>query len=147
MYKLRDKIFSKIARYLGFPLDSNDRATNRKVCLGPGTEIQGTGNLFWRKIGQPISSPFCWDFFADLGAGLWMYDVEITQKLKSKTTTVDEIDVPGRGVAFHFVVSDVLQFFFNIVYNILVGAESHSTLKLVIYLCWYQPKLLRTPRK
>ena len=40
------------------------------MCLGPGTEIQGTGSLFWRKIGPPICSPICWDFFADLGAGL-----------------------------------------------------------------------------
>ena len=58
------------------------------MCLGPGTEIQVTGNLFRRKIGPPIcwdffndllgflrrfvgiSSPICWDFFADLGAGL-----------------------------------------------------------------------------
>ena len=36
------------------------------MCLGPGTEIQGTGSLFFRKIGPPI----CWDFFADLGGGL-----------------------------------------------------------------------------
>ena len=35
-----------------------------------GTEIQGTGNLFWRKIGPPICLPICWDFFGDLGAGL-----------------------------------------------------------------------------
>ena len=37
------------------------------VCtmLGPGTEIQGTGSLFCRKIGPPI----CWDFFADFGGG------------------------------------------------------------------------------
>ena len=62
--------FSKIARYFGFPHDCNNRATKRKVCLGPGTEIQGTGSLFWRKIGPPICLPICWDFFADLGAGL-----------------------------------------------------------------------------
>ena len=41
------------------------------MTLGPGTEIQVTGNLFWRKIGLPICSPICWDFFADLGAGLY----------------------------------------------------------------------------
>ena len=40
--------------------------TATKVCLGPGTEIQGTGSLFCRKIGPPI----CWDFFADLGGGV-----------------------------------------------------------------------------
>ena len=40
------------------------------MCLGPGTEIQVTGNLYWRKIGPPICLPICWDFFADLGAGL-----------------------------------------------------------------------------
>ena len=32
----------------------------------------------------------------------WMYDVEINLKLKSKTKTVDEIQVPGRGVAFQY---------------------------------------------
>ena len=41
MYRLGDEIlFLKIERYCGFPHDSNYRATERKVCLGPGTEIQ-----------------------------------------------------------------------------------------------------------
>ena len=39
------------------------------MCLGPGTEIQGTGNLFCRNISPPICSPIIWDFFADLGGG------------------------------------------------------------------------------
>ena len=39
------------------------------MCLGPGTEIQGTGSLFCQKISPPICSPICWDFFADLGGG------------------------------------------------------------------------------
>ena len=39
------------------------------MCLGPGTEIQGTGNLFCRKIGLPICSPICWEFLADWGGG------------------------------------------------------------------------------
>ena len=47
MYRPMDEnFFSKIETYFGFPHDSNYRATKRKVCLGPGTEIQGTGNLF-----------------------------------------------------------------------------------------------------
>ena len=46
------------------------------MCLGPGTEIQGTGSvqsgsLFCRKIGLPI----CWDFFADLGGGGCKYSL------------------------------------------------------------------------
>ena len=41
----------------------------RKVCQGSGTEIQGTGSLFCRKIGPPICSPICWGIFADLGGG------------------------------------------------------------------------------
>ena len=40
------------------------------MCLGPGTEIQVTGNLFWRKIGPLICWPIFCDFFADFGAGL-----------------------------------------------------------------------------
>ena len=39
------------------------------MCSGPGTEIQGTGSLFCRKIGAPICLPICWDFFTDLGGG------------------------------------------------------------------------------
>ena len=62
-------MFSKIERYFGFPHDSNYLATKRKVCLGPGTEIQGAGKLFWRKIGPPICSRICWDVFADFGGG------------------------------------------------------------------------------
>ena len=47
MYRLPDEIFFlKIEIYVGFPHDSNYRGTERKVCLGPGTEIHGTGNLF-----------------------------------------------------------------------------------------------------
>ena len=39
------------------------------MCLGPGTEIQGTWSLFCQKIGAPICLPICWDFFADFGGG------------------------------------------------------------------------------
>ena len=45
-YRPRDERFFLLERYFGFPHDSNYRATKRKLCLGPGTEIQGTGNLF-----------------------------------------------------------------------------------------------------
>ena len=37
------------------------------MCLGPGTEIQGTGSLLCRKIGPPICSPIGCDFFANSG--------------------------------------------------------------------------------
>ena len=37
--------------------------------MAPGTEIQGTGSLFCRKIGPLICSLICWDFFADLWGG------------------------------------------------------------------------------
>ena len=38
--------------------------------------------------------------------------MEITRKLKGKTKTVDEIQVPGRGVTFlFFLPSDALQFY------------------------------------
>ena len=46
--------------------DSKCMATNRKVCLGPGTEIQVAGKPLCRKRG-PIVPPICWDFIADLG--------------------------------------------------------------------------------
>ena len=46
MYGSGDEFFMKIERYFRFSHDSNYRATERKVCLGPGTEIQGSGNLF-----------------------------------------------------------------------------------------------------
>ena len=42
-----------------------DHVQTERQKLGPGTEIQGTGCLFCRKISPPI----CWDFFADLGGG------------------------------------------------------------------------------
>ena len=54
MYKPRDEhFFSKIERHFVFLHDSNYRATSRKVCLGPGTEIQVTAKLFCLKIGPP----------------------------------------------------------------------------------------------
>ena len=40
------KIFLQIEGCFGFPHYSNYRTTKRKVCLRPGTEILGTGNLF-----------------------------------------------------------------------------------------------------
>ena len=54
MYRLRDeKFLSKTERHFAFLHDSNYRATSRKVCLGPGTEIQVTAKLFCLKIGPP----------------------------------------------------------------------------------------------
>ena len=47
--------FFAIERHFAFLHDSNYRATSRKVCLGPGTEIQVTAKLFCRKIGQPCT--------------------------------------------------------------------------------------------
>ena len=47
MYRpIDDNFFSKIETHFGFLHDSNYRATKRKLCLGPRTEIQGTANLF-----------------------------------------------------------------------------------------------------
>ena len=37
--------FLQIEGSFGFPHYSNYRTTKRKVCLHPGTEILGTGNL------------------------------------------------------------------------------------------------------
>ena len=69
----RQFFFRKLRDILGFHMTPTT-ATKRKVCLGPGTEIQGTGSLFWQKIGPPICSLICspigWDFFTDLGAWL-----------------------------------------------------------------------------
>ena len=58
--------FSKIERHFAIPHDSNYTATKKKVCLGPGTEIQVTGELFCRKMGLPICS-------ADFGGGMGCY--------------------------------------------------------------------------
>ena len=49
--------------------DSNYTATKRKVCLGPGTKIQASGNLFCRKISPLNVLLNCWDFFAKIGGG------------------------------------------------------------------------------
>ena len=40
------------------------------MCLGPGTEIQVTGNLFWRKIGPPICSADLLGFLCRFGGWL-----------------------------------------------------------------------------
>jgi len=42
--------FLKIERHFRFPHDFGCTTTNRKVCLGPGTEIEVSGKLFCRKV-------------------------------------------------------------------------------------------------
>ena len=47
IYRPRDEnFFLQLEGCFGFPHYSNYRTTKRKVCLRPGTEILGTGNLF-----------------------------------------------------------------------------------------------------
>ena len=58
MYRLRDEFFLETERHFAFLHDSNYRATSRKVCLGPGTEMQVIVKLFCLKTG-PAGTHMC----------------------------------------------------------------------------------------
>ena len=54
----------KIERYFGFPHDSNYRATKRKVCFGPWTDLGHREPVLLKN-----RSANHWDFFADMVVG------------------------------------------------------------------------------
>ena len=72
----------------------------------------------------------------------WMYDVEISRKLKSRTKTIDEIQVSGRGVVLHCFLSDAPLFFVTLGFFFAGGSSGGRKpqyLSVGDIVCWYRP--------